>query len=142
MRVTRHDDRRIVDGGPAETYHHDWFGMDQPTAKAAIVTLVKAGKFALTTHAKIRDPKRGKYPLTREQIGNCLLNGTITEGPIPDIKIADGWKVTVTRFKSDEKHEVAAVVIVERRVLVITGYGWEKAVARVRPQRTAQDEEG
>lgn len=115
--------------------------MDRPSAKAEIETLVKAGKLALTDHAKNRDPKRGKYPLTREQIGNCLLNGTITEGPAPDIKIADGWKVTVTRFRSDEKHEVAAVLIVEKRILVITGYGWEKKVTRVRPQRTERDED-
>lgn len=115
--------------------------MDRPTAKAAIEELVKAGKVALTDHAKTRDPKRGKYPLTREQISNCLLNGSITEGPVQDIKIADGWKVTVTRFKADEKHEVAAVLIIEKRVLVITGFGWDKQVSRVRPQRTEQMED-
>ncbi len=114
--------------------------MDRPTAKAAIENLVDAGRMALTEHAKTRDPKYGKYPLTREQIKNCLLNGTITEGPAPDIKEADGWKVTLTRFKAEEKHEVAAVLIVEKRVLVITGYGWEKKVRRAK--RTERIEDG
>lgn len=109
--------------------------MNRHTAKAAIETLVTAGRMAFTEHAKARDPSRGKYPLTREQIRNCLLNGSITEGPFPDIKVTDGWKVTVTRFKADEKHEVAAVLIVEKNVLVITGYGWDKKVSRVRPRR-------
>ena len=42
--------------------------MDRQTAKAAIEALVTAGKMALTDHAKNRDPTRGKYPLTGEQI--------------------------------------------------------------------------
>jgi hypothetical protein len=116
--------------------------MDRQAAKTAIEALVRAGKMALTGHAKIRDPARGKYPLTREQIQNCLLNGSITEGPAPDIKEAGGWKVTVTRFKADEKHEVAAVLIVEKRVLVITGYGWEKVTPRTRKRHADQDEDG
>jgi hypothetical protein len=77
--------------------------MDRQTAKTAIEALVAAGKMALTDHAKNRDPTRGKYPPTREQIQNCLLNGVISEGPAPDIREADGWKVTVTRLKADEK---------------------------------------
>ena len=112
-------------------------------AKAVIGKMVNAGKIALTKHANIRDPKLGKYPLTREQIKNCLLNGSITEGPAPDIKEVGGWKVTITRFKEDEKHEVSAVVIVEKSVLVITGYGCEKKASRARPPRTriAEDDE-
>ena len=93
--------------------------------------LAKAGKIHHTKHADIRDPRRGKFPLTREQIANCLLVGTITEGPAPDIKLQDGWKLTVTRFKADEKHEVAAVLVAQKSadgaeeyILVITGYGW------------------
>lgn len=114
--------------------------MDRPTAKAAIVDLVTAGKVAYTKHADIRNPKRGKYPLTREQNKNCLLSGVITEGPAPDIREAGGWKVTVTSFRGDEKHEVAAVLIIEKRILVITGYGWEK-ISRARPRRAERAED-
>ena len=113
----------------------------RPEAKAAIDALVQAGRVALTLHAKERDPARGKYPLTREQITNCLLQGAISEGPVPDIRETNGWKVTVTRFKADEKHEVAAVLIIEKRVLVITGYGWEKRVRRGRKLPVEQDED-
>lgn len=115
--------------------------MNRPTAEAAIKALAQAGEIALTDHAKTRDSGRGKYPLTREQIKNCLLNGSITEGPFPDIKVGGGWKVTVTRFREGEKHEVAAVLIVERNVLVITGYGWEPKRSRVRSQRAGSEED-
>ena len=98
--------------------------MDKVRAKAEIRQLATAGHIAFTKHAEVRNPQQGKYPLTREQIKNCLLNGAITEGPSPDIKITDGWKITVTRFRGDEKHEVAAVLIETLRVLVITGYCW------------------
>ena len=114
--------------------------MDRITAKVAIVELVTAGKVAYTKHADIREPKRGKFPLTREQNKNCLLRGVITEGPAPDIREAGGWKVTVTSFRGDEKHEVAALLIIEKRVLVITGYGWEKR-SRSRPPRTGRVDE-
>ena len=114
--------------------------MDRQTAMTAIEALVMAGKMALTDHAKNRDPTRGKYPLTGEQIRNCLLNGSISEGPTPDIRETDGWKVTVTRYRADEKHEVAAVLIVEKKVLVITGYGWEKLTARIRKRQKDEDE--
>jgi len=107
--------------------------VNRPAAEKAIRSQVRARKVALTNHAKTRNPSAGKYPLTGEQIRNCLLNGSITEGPFRDIKEEGGWRVTVTRFKEDEKHEVAAVLIVEKRVLVITGYGWEKRVPRARP---------
>ena len=114
--------------------------MDRQTAKTAIEALVKAGKMALTDHAKNRDPTRGKYPLTGEQIRNCLSNGSISEGPTPDIREANGWKVTVTRYKADEKHEVATVPIVEKKVLVITAYGWEKLTTRIRKRHKDEDE--
>jgi hypothetical protein len=114
--------------------------MDRTSAKAAIVELVMASKVAYTKHADIREPKRGKFPLTREQNKNCLLKGVITEGPAPDIREAGGWKVTVTSFKGDERHEVAALLIIEKRVLVITGYGWEK-ISRPRSPCTGRVDE-
>lgn len=125
-RPTRHRDGYLLDDGFGLTYHDDWLNMDRPTARAAITDLVNAGRVAFTKHSGIREPARGKFPLTREQVRNCLLNGLISEGPVPDIREAGGWKVTVTSFRADERHEVAAVLIVETRVLVITGYGWEK----------------
>jgi len=106
--------------------------MDKGTANRKIIALVMEGKVAFTRHGTIRNPTAGKYPLTREQVEQCLLNGEISEGPVPDIKEAGGWKVTVTRFKADEKHEVSAVLIVEKNVLVITGYGWGKSARRRR----------
>ncbi|MBF0333548.1 MAG: hypothetical protein HQL40_07855 [Alphaproteobacteria bacterium] len=111
--------------------------MDRIKAKSAIEELVKAGAMALTAHAKVRSPAQGKNPLTREEIKNCLLRGSITEGPAPDMRQTNGWRVTVTRFRAEEKHEVAAVLILEQRVLVITGYGWETNV----PRRTGRIEE-
>ena len=48
--------------------------------------------------------------------------------------------MTVTRYRADEKHEVAAVLIVEKKVLVITGYGWEKLTARIRKRQEDEDE--
>lgn len=98
--------------------------MTRHEAAAWIRTLASEERLALTAHAKRRQPERGKQPLTRAQIANCLIKGVITEGPAPDIREPNGWKVTVTRFLEGEKHKVAAVLVVDERVVVITAYGW------------------
>lgn len=79
----------------------------------------------LTAHAKRRDPSAGKHPLTVSQIHACLLKGTVTEPPAPDLKMSEGWKVRVTRNRAGELHEVAAVLVPETRILVITAYAWD-----------------
>lgn len=55
---------------------------------------------------------------------NCLIHGVVTEGPAPDLKEPDGWKMRITRLRDQEKHEVACVLIVDENILVITGYGY------------------
>jgi hypothetical protein len=81
-------------------------------------------RIVFTRHAKERNPSRGKFPLTREQVKNCLIHGVITEGPAPDMREADGWKMRLTRPRDLEKHEVACVLIIDKNVLVITAYGY------------------
>ncbi len=73
-------------------------GMNRIDAKRAVKILAEADRIAFTDHAKIREPARGKLPLTREQVKNCL------------------------RLRDQEKHEVACVLVVEKHVLIITGY--------------------
>jgi|SRR5688500_12695208 hypothetical protein len=100
--------------------------MNRVQAKAHIKFLAEADRIAHLTHALTRAPEKGKYPLTREQMKQCLIHGTIVEGPASDIKVTDGWKFTMHRFREGERNEVAGVLIPERKVIVITGYGWAK----------------
>ena len=100
--------------------------MNRTDAKRAVRKLAEADRIALTGHAEKRDPDKGKFPLTREQIKNCLIHGVITEGPAPDIREPDGWKMLITRTRDSEAHEVACVLIVDRNVLIITGYGYRR----------------
>lgn len=100
--------------------------MNRADAKRAVRKLAEADLITLTEHAKKRDPERGKFPLTREQMKNCLIHGVITEGPAPDIKEPAGWKMRITRTRDSEEHEVACVLVVERNVLIITGYGYRR----------------
>jgi hypothetical protein len=99
--------------------------MDRGAAAAAIRKLLDEGKLTLSSHAKKRSPETGKQPLTRAQIESCLRSGVITEGPYPDIR-EPGWKVTVTRFREGEKHEVVAVIVPDKMLLVITAYEWQR----------------
>ncbi|HEV8389443.1 MAG TPA: hypothetical protein VGQ35_06360 [Dongiaceae bacterium] len=100
--------------------------MDRIAAKNAVRALALGDRIAFTLHAKRRDPAGGKFPLTREQVKNCLIHGVVTEGPARDIKEPDGWKMRITRFRDRERHEVACVLIVEKNVLVVTGYGYRR----------------
>lgn len=100
--------------------------MNRGDAKKAVKALALGDRIAFTLHAKKRNPAAGKFPLTREQVKNCLIHGVITEGPSPDIKAANGWKMRLTRLREQEEHEVACVLIVDRGVLVITGYGYRR----------------
>ncbi len=100
--------------------------MDKIAAKNAVEALALSDRIAFTTHAKRRNPASGKFPLTREQVKNCLIHGVVTEGPAPDIKEPNGWKMRITRLRDQERHEVACVLMIEKRVLIITGYGYRR----------------
>lgn len=100
--------------------------MDKIAAKNAIRALALGDQIVFTLHAKRRDPARGKFPLSREQVKNCLIHGVVTEGPAPDIKEPSGWKMRITRLRDEERHEVACVLIPENDVLVITAYGYRR----------------
>lgn len=96
--------------------------MDRRTAQNEARRLVAAGKLALTEHAKVRDPGRGKYPLVRSEIEKCILHGSIVEGPVPDIKIAGAWTMTFSRLTGDSHHTAAIVLRPGIVVIVITAY--------------------
>ncbi|QJE73686.1 hypothetical protein HHL28_11820 [Aerophototrophica crusticola] len=100
--------------------------MDRKKAEAHIRFLAEVDRIALTAHAMVRNPGAGKQPLTREQIKRCLIHGSVVEGPVPDLREPNGWKFTMRRFRTGEAHEVAGVLVVERKILVITGYEWVK----------------
>lgn len=100
--------------------------MDRAAAKNAVRALALGDSIVFTLHAKKRSPAHGKLPLTREQVKNCLIHGVVTEGPAPDLKEPNGWKMRITRVRDQEKHEVACVLIVDKNVLVITGYGYAR----------------
>lgn len=100
--------------------------MDRVAAKNAVKALALGDQIVFTLHAKKRDPARGKFPLTREQVKKCLIHGVVTEGPAPDMKEPDGWKMRLTRLRDRERHEVACVLIVDKNVLVITAYGYAR----------------
>ena len=100
--------------------------MDKVSAKNAVKALALGDRIVFTLHAKKRNPAGGKFPLTREQVKNCLIHGVITEGPAPDLKEPNGWKMRLTRLRDGEQHEVACVVIVDKNVLVITAYGYAR----------------
>jgi hypothetical protein len=98
--------------------------MDKVAAKNAVKALALGDRIIFTLHARKRKPAGGKFPLTREQVKNCLIHGVVTEGPAPDMKEPDGWKMRLTRLREEERHEVACVLIVDKNVLVITAYGY------------------
>lgn len=100
--------------------------MNRLDAKKAVRALAEGDQIAFTQHAQRRDPAKGKFPLTREQVKNCLIHGVITEGPAQDIKEPNGWKMRITRLRDQEKHEVACVLVVEKHVLIITGYEYRR----------------
>jgi hypothetical protein len=100
--------------------------VNRSDAKKAVRALALSDRIAFTLHAKTRNPAAGKFPLTREQVRNCLIHGVVTEGPAPDIREPDGWKMRITRLREQEAHEVACVLIPERNVLVITAYGYRR----------------
>jgi hypothetical protein len=106
--------------------------MNRVQAKAYIKFLAEVDRIAPLTHALTREPEKGKYPLTREQMKQCLIHGTIVEGPASDIKMTNGWKFTMHRFREGERNEVVGVLIPNRKVLVITAYGWEKSKRNIR----------
>lgn len=97
--------------------------MNREAATMMIRKIAKCeGKVFLTRHARERDPDRGKYPLTKDQILNCLCFGSVIENPVEDGKIAGGWKCVMRRFVARECHEVVAVFIPETQILVVTAY--------------------
>ena len=100
--------------------------MNKIDAKKAVRKLAETDRIVFTEHARIRHPAGGKFPLSREQVKNCLIHGVITEGPTPDIKESNGWKMRIARLRDQEEHEVACVLIVDRNVLIITGYGYRR----------------
>ena len=100
--------------------------MNAGDARKAVRALAASSRIAFTLHAKTRNPAARKFPLTREQVKNCLIHGVITEGPVPDIREPDGWKMRITRLREQEAHEVACVLIPEQNVLIITGYGYRR----------------
>ncbi len=100
--------------------------MDKVSAGNAVKALALGDRIVFTWHAKRRDPTRGKFPLTREQVKNCLIHGVITEGPAPDLKEPNGWKMRITRLRDREEHEVACVLILGKNVLVITAYSYAR----------------
>jgi hypothetical protein len=115
--------------------------MNRVHAKAHIKFLAEADRIAPLTHALKRAPEKGKYPLAREQMKQCLIHGTIVEGPASDIKVTDGWKFTMHRFREGERNEVAGVLIPEQKAIVITGYGWEKWKPAIRPTLKGSEED-
>jgi len=84
------------------------------------------GRIAFTDHARKRDPEAGKIPRDIRTAQACLLMGAITEGPSPDIKLANGWKGKVSRDADGKVTEVACVIVLDAEkgdwILVITGY--------------------
>jgi hypothetical protein len=100
--------------------------MNRSGARKLVKAFALGDRIAFTLHAKTRDPAAGKFPLTREQVKNCLIHGVITEGPAPDIREPNGWKMRITRLREQEEHEVACVLIVDQGVLIITGYGYRR----------------
>lgn len=97
--------------------------MNKDAATAMIRRIAKCDeKVFLTRHAKERDPDQGKYPLTKDQILNCLRLGSVVENPAQDSKIPGGWKCVMRRFVARECHEVVVVFVPETQALVITAY--------------------
>jgi hypothetical protein len=97
-------------------------------------------KIIFTTHALIRDPKKGKHPITERQAAQCLQQGFLTENPTPDIKLANGWKFTCRRMQEEVVITVAGVIVPATKIVVITGY--ETRPFRRRPTSRLTGKEG
>lgn len=98
--------------------------MNKRQAEADIRMIAKSdsGRVFLTEHAKKRNPKSGKYPLTKAEIVDVLSFGHVVEGPAPDILLANGWKFTMTRHTDGHCHTVVGVLVPETKILVITAF--------------------
>ena len=103
--------------------------MNKDAATMMIRKIAKCeDKVFFTRHAKERDPDQGKYPLTKDQILNCLCLGSVVDNPEQDGKIAGGWKCVMRRFVARECHEIVLVFVPETQVLVITAYPFFNAI--------------
>lgn len=99
-------------------------------------------KIRFTDHALKRDPGKGKHPISERQTVNCLLSCILHEDPTPDLKLANGWKFTAQRTQEETTTTVAGVLVVDTRILVITGYEERRFRRRGEPGKAdAQDSE-
>ncbi|WP_142850538.1 DUF4258 domain-containing protein [Telmatospirillum sp. J64-1] len=97
--------------------------MDRHTATKQIRQLAQdETRVFFTEHAKKRNPQEGKFPLTKDQVLNCLTHGYVKDDPVDDIKVPNGKKCTITRFVPRECHEVVVVFVPSENILVITAY--------------------
>ncbi len=89
----------------------------------------------LTRHARVRDAAAAKPPLSRAEIVEVLRSGRISEGPVEDIRVANGWKFTMAADFGGWRLYVVGVFIPETRILVITAYeDRSAAIPRPRPR--------
>lgn len=98
----------------------------QATAYLNRLAIVESHVF-ITSHARIRAPQRGKYPLQASQIIACVRHGMVTEGPYDDPKWPGHLKCTITRLREGEYHEcVVSFDPAGPPVVVITAYEWRR----------------
>lgn len=74
-------------------------------------------KIVITNHCKDRQRERG---ITRRQVEQCLIKGTITEGPS---RTPHGdWKLSLFRHAAGE--ELTCVVVIDwpKKLIVVTAY--------------------
>lgn len=71
-----------------------------------------SGRIIVTTHGKKR--QRGRQ-VSHKQIQNCLLKGTIEEGPF--INEHGNWQVSMLRHAAGE--EMRCVVVIEESGLIV-----------------------
>ena len=106
--------------------------MNRVNAQAEIRKLAtERGNLRFTRHALTRDPKNNKFPISELQAAQCLRNGILWEDPVPDIKLANGWKFTMGRKMEEVEIVVAGVLVPQDKVLVITGFESRLSVPRV-----------
>jgi hypothetical protein len=92
-------------------------------------------------HARIRDPKAGKYPISDIAMINCInaASAMVTEGPAPDLKQAGGWKARITASEPGKITHIACVILPNTLAIVVTAYEIRQFTRAPRPPPGSPD---
>jgi hypothetical protein len=97
--------------------------MDEPSARRILREVAEdSSRVIFVSHAEHRMAQRG---ISTAQIMRALRNGWIVEGPLPDPKMGQGWRLTLETISAGDPLQVVVTIYEDEsgnQALVITAY--------------------